>query len=102
MSNQTTTVTRKDKYAHTKNMSVLVSNWQPSWKRPIPDLMKGTANINIELGDYTSGTMLNIDAAEWCWTDMDRTRISEKRVMVSMDEDAARVLYQMLKERFEK
>lgn len=95
------TAVRNDKYKHTKNMGVVVTNWQPSWKKPIPNEMKGGAQVHFELGDYTSGTKLNIDAVEWCWTDMDKKRTSEKRTMVTIDEDAARMLYEMLKERFE-
>lgn len=91
-------IERKNKYKHTRNLDVSIGSHQPSWKRPMPDSKKGGAFVKFQLGDYTSGTALSIDAAEWYTNEQNRT--SEKRVMMSINEDAARQLWQMLNEKF--
>lgn len=73
---------------------------QPHWKRSLPpDELKGSgASLEFALGTYNTGTSLSIDAREWY--SPREGRISEKRVMVSLDEAAARQLWALLTDKF--
>lgn len=67
---------------------------KPHWLKFRPQSCHMSARFQI----HDSAHWLSIDAREWY--ESDKGRIIEKRAMVSLEAEAARALYAMLRERF--
>lgn len=94
------TTTRKDSnnaLAPVRSIKTAIRHHRPHWMR-FADEKRGWASIKFTLGDYNTGLHLSIDAHESY--EHDSGRDSTKRVMLQLDEDAARQLYAILHERF--
>ena len=99
------TTTRKDRQSAlgevVRSVKTVFHNHCPHWKSHVTGGDRGHARIEFTLRDCQSGAHLSIDATE-SFESGDTGRYSEKRVMVGLEEQAARQLYAILKERFER
>jgi len=82
--------------SHASNFStrlrIVLEGHTPSWKKPSGS--SGGANIDLDVGNYSSGLALCIDAEEW--SQNEEGRQTSKRVMMSLDDKATRALFDVL------